>query len=119
MVCNLWSLFLPISNNSHISLKRLFCDKYFQEEKAELRSHNYVLEKEKRGLELQVHVKRSQERVYTAPIEHFRAELQKVGKGERHQEEWRAESNHEQLCEESNQDDQQQTVQLPDEHVRV
>ena len=46
-----------------------------QEEKAELKSVNYLLEKEKSALELQLSGKQSQEQAYMLQIDHLKSEL--------------------------------------------
>lgn len=47
----------------------------FQEEKAELKAQNYLLEKEKRALELRLSGKESQEQAYLVQIEHLKSEV--------------------------------------------
>ena len=46
-----------------------------QEEKAELKSQNYLLNKEKSALELQLSGKQSQEQAYMVQIDHLKCEL--------------------------------------------
>jgi len=46
-----------------------------KEDKAELRSQNYLLEKEKAALELQLSGKQSQEQAYVVQIEHLKSEI--------------------------------------------
>ncbi len=46
-----------------------------QEEKAELKSQNYLLEKEKSALELQLSGKQSQEQAYIVQIDHLKCEI--------------------------------------------
>lgn len=54
-----------------------------QEEKAELKAQNYLLEKEKAALDLQLSGKESQEQAYIVQIEHLKSEVtewkQKLG----------------------------------------
>ena len=47
----------------------------FQEEKTELKAQNYILEKEKRSLELRLSGKESQEQAYMVQIEHLKSEV--------------------------------------------
>ena len=53
----------------------------YQEEKAELKAHNYLLGKEKAALDLQLCGKESREQAYLVQIEHLRSEVseRKVG----------------------------------------
>ncbi|KAJ8311750.1 hypothetical protein KUTeg_011105 [Tegillarca granosa] len=53
-----------------------------KEEKAELRAQNYLLEKEKRSLELRLSGKESQEQAYLVQIDHLKSEVREQGKGE-------------------------------------
>ncbi|XP_071140232.1 colorectal mutant cancer protein-like isoform X1 [Mytilus edulis] len=46
-----------------------------KEEKAELKSHNYLLEKEKRSIELRLSGKEAQEQAYYVQIEHLKGEV--------------------------------------------
>ncbi|XP_076081451.1 colorectal mutant cancer protein-like isoform X4 [Mytilus galloprovincialis] len=46
-----------------------------KEEKAELKSHNYLLEKEKRSIELRLSGKEAQEQAYFVQIEHLKGEV--------------------------------------------
>ncbi len=48
---------------------------FVQEEKAELKSQNYLLEKEKAALDLQLSGKQSQEHAYVVQIDHLKSEL--------------------------------------------
>lgn len=61
----------------------MFCSKSFcffnpQEEKAELKSHNYLLEKEKKALELRLSDKETQAQAYRLQIEHLTTEVQEL-----------------------------------------
>lgn len=46
-----------------------------QEEKAELKAQNYLLEKEKKSLELRLSTMESQEHAYLVQIEHLKSEV--------------------------------------------
>ena len=58
-----------------------------QEEKAELKSQNYLLEKEKRSLELRLSGKESQEHAHIIQIEHLKSEVKDLE--QRLSERWR------------------------------
>ena len=47
----------------------------FQEEKAEIKAQNYLLEKEKKALELRLSGKESREQAYLVQIEHLKSEV--------------------------------------------
>lgn len=64
------------SNVQYTKLDHFAC--VDQEEKAELKSQNYLLCREKRSLELQVAGKESQEQAYLVQLEHLKAELQQL-----------------------------------------
>ena len=49
-----------------------------QEDKAELKAQNYLLEKEKSALELQLSGKQSHEQAYIVQIEHLKCELKEI-----------------------------------------
>jgi len=46
-----------------------------QEEKAEIKAQNYLLEKEKKSLELRLNTMESQEHAYIVQIEHLKSEV--------------------------------------------
>ena len=50
----------------------------FQEDKAELKAHSYLLEKEKSSLELQLSSKQSQEQAYLVQIDHLKSEVKEL-----------------------------------------
>ena len=49
-----------------------------QEEKAELRSQNYIIEKEKSSLELQLNGKKGQAQAYLVQIEHLKSQVEET-----------------------------------------
>ena len=53
----------------------VLCYYNHQEEKAELKAQNYLMEKEKRALELRLSGKESQEQAYLVQIEHLKCEV--------------------------------------------
>lgn len=54
----------------------------YQEEKAELRAQNYLLEKEKSALELRLSGKESREQAYVIQIEHLKSEVEESNRAQ-------------------------------------
>ena len=50
----------------------------FKEEKAELKAKNYLIEKEKKALELKINSRDAQEHAYIVHIEHLKAEVKEA-----------------------------------------